>query len=474
MPRVVTAIALFAALVTIAPASAQVKSPLKPDPTQGRPLGDNRERETAHGVSLRPPVDTRIVRRTADEYSLRLADTAGQFTMSLLIKKTKKPLTLKAVTRSVQSQVLGVEMNVTGVPGTGHKDFRLKGRTALHGTNRGRIVAQRETVIAKRHATINYYQVFDNNNKPMLLAHAIIQLETQAFAILDVEGRLNPADFSGSAKPIADTFERVIESIEIEDPLELSKRREQTVDLGHDWRTTLRLKNMHASLVPVQFFRFVETDKSGRAKDYGWMRIRQFQSRKGTHNKPGVNVEVQLRVKAGDAYYDTLGEYFLADDDSLEMWSIHTTQRPANPRVKVNEKELPTYRQTGVRSDGVLTVTLDDPVSGQKKQSFAVPKKGYLSQVEGLLLPQILPINKRATYGFYFYNTQTGSVAYREEQVVPTLTGFSIISRLTPESQQLTATFNKQHRVIEKQLDTTGGKLLPTDAATIRRLWGLR
>lgn len=473
MPRVVTLIAMFAALVT-APALAQVQSPLKPDASQGRELGDNRERETAHGVSLRPPVDTRIVRRTADEYTLRLADTAGQFTMSLLIKKTKKPLSLKTVTRSVQSQVLGVEMNVSGVPGHGSKDFRLRGRTALSGTNRGKIVAQRETVIAKRHATINYYQVFDNNNKPMLLAHAIIQLETQAFAILDIEGRLNPTDFSGSAKPIADTFERVIGSIEIENPLELSKRREQTVDLGHEWRSTLRLKNLHASLVPVQFYRFVETDKARRTKDNGWMRIRQFQSRKGTHNKPGVNVEVQLRIKAGDAYYDTLGEYFLADDDSLEMWSIHTTQRPANPRVKVNEKELPTFRQTGVRSDGVLTVTLDDPVSGQKKQSFAQPKKGYLSQVEGLMLPQILPHNQRATYGFYFYNTQSGSVAYREEQVVPTLTGFSIISRLTPASVQLTSTFNKQRRVIEKQLDTTGGKLLPTDAATIRRLWGVR
>lgn len=441
---------LAAVLIALASTGAPAPAQQTPDAVEPRPLADTREHERGYGISLRPPVGTRMVRRTADDYAMRIADTDGRFLMSLKIKQSDKKLDLKTVTASFAQRLVTADAN-------------------------NNLVSDEDRAIAGHAATVTYYRINEivelkrgeRAGKPqrMMLAQAIIQLDPLTFAVFEARCPL------AEAPMVQPTFENVLKTIEIVDPKELEAERKKQIELGRQWRLGVRGEAIHKAMIPEQWYRMIGNE-NGRATDYGWMRVQQGKSTQT--GKPGSKVVIEARLRVGQFYYDSLGEYFLADDDTFETWSNRTTERPIRPRPNTpKDHRYPTVVQTGVRTGGKITIKSEDPTNGVRQRHFLEPETGYLSQVESLMLPQLLPIS-RATYGFYFYNTQTGSVSYRTETVVPALGNFTLISRANPNAPDLRSTYTAKRALVGKQLDTKGAKLVPSTAAEVQQRWRLR
>jgi hypothetical protein len=430
-------------------------------------LSNERWIDRTYGLSLLPPAGTRTVTQTVDDYVMRMADDQGVYTMSLSVHHSKKALAFEKVVDAAKEQLGWAQPTVAPIA---ERPFKVQGRPAH----------------------LLYVQLPQVKGKDLLMAQLLVEVNPETFAVLEMQAEM--------AKKVVVTpiFEAVAASVEIADPKELNKQREQAIDAGQAWHDKLTLKQIHGALIPDQLFRMYDTQKN---QDMGYMRVRQSVAAKG--QQPGVVVEVQWRSVIGPVFFDTLAEYFLSDDNNSELWSITTTQRPAaeattrpvgkpgkNP---ADTKANPTFVETGIRVGDEITVTVDEPPGPRQpskpmKKTFQRPKtiivervKGgklvpetiavaYLSQVESLLLPQLLPLDVPNTYGFYCYHSRRGLVTLRTDQVTPTLKGIAIETRLTTNEAALRLLVDGQHHVLEKQLSPQI-KLVPTSAAELQKLW---
>jgi len=432
LPLNIVLIALLAAVSLTAPAWSQ-NNPKK-NIDKPRPMSDRRWQERAYGLSLQLPQDTRVVSQTADQAIARITDDQEQFKMSLFVKRSKSLLSVKKVAAEAKVQILGqVSIN--------------------------RILEEKFRTIADQPAAVLYAHTKSSDGKDLLVGQAIIELDPKTYAILEITSLLR--DY-----PVAHgTFEVVLDSMQRLNPRQIAEQREAAIELGAEWRASVSIKDLHDALIGEQYFRILEGKN-----DLGYMRVRQRTATKdGTR---GVSVEVQSRITAGQFYYDSLATSFLADDDSIEMWKVTTTRKPAAPRSSASsnkDENTQTFVETGVRAGDQITVTTDGP-RGSDKRKYGRPKIGYLAQVEAWLLPQLLPVDRPGTYGFYFYSSNHNTVGFRTDQVTPTLSGYTIMTRLTPNDPQRKAVYKSNRTLVEKELGE-GRRLVPASAAMIKQLW---
>lgn len=447
---VVGAVVMLGQIVWPAGAAAP---PHKPAPAAhapgGKLLSQQRWQDHSYGVSIRLPVDAQTMRQTADDCLIRIADNRGTYGMTLSVKRSRDRLNLLAVAAAAKQQMIGVQGTTK----------LLSERDVKVGTHAGRAL---------------YFQSPQARGPDILIAEAMVQLDPQTFVVLDVR-----CDIEQKAA-VGPIFDAILDSMRLTDPKELNRQREAALAAGTHWRNTLhqaapgeKTSRLHQALIPLQLYRLV-----GKDKDLGYMRVEQSAVTRDL--KPGIRIHVESRLAAGGSIYDTLGEYFLADDDLSELWSITTTQRPGGPAGAggvggaVPGAQPPstlnrTFVETGIRTNGTLTLTLDTP-EGSTHHKYQVPGPGYLSQVEALMLPQLLPIDHPGTYGFYCYHSRRQAITYRTEQVIPALTGVTIETCLSPNEAPLRTTLDANRRLIEKQLSPEI-RLLPTTAAELRKIW---
>jgi len=292
---------------------------------------------------------------------------------------------------------------------------------------------------------------------------AVVQIDPVTFGFLDFRCGVEEADW------VRPTFDAVVASMELVDPEQINAEREAALRRGQEWRSSLKLGQIHAALVPERYYRILTGNK-----DTGYMRVGQ--SRVRWQDRPGVSVEVQTRIVQEESYADSLAQFFLADDDSTEVWSIRTTLRPINgkgaPRTWVDEG-LRTWVDDGVRRVRQIQLRQEVNIGGQKRETRVEVPPGYLSQVEAWLLPALLPIDAEVEYGFYAYNTQTRKMTYRTERVLPLLDGFIITTRMAPNEPAYDATYDANRQLVERQLGPKQ-RLVPTEPSEIHRIWAGR
>lgn len=459
------------ALVAALPASAADPAPApetppavtppatKPQPG-GRPLSTERWIDRTYGVSLLPPTGaiTENQINDPDGYVMRLADDQDQFRMALAIKRSNSKLTLAKVVTTAKEQIVGVQ-----------------GTTQL--------LDERAMTLGGRPCHALYFQMPQAKGINQFFAQGIVQIDAQTFALLEIRCDIPQID------SVRATFDAVMNSIQLTDLKELDKQREATLALGAKWRNGggagdgLTLKKLHAAIIPQQYFRLV-----GKTGEAGYMRMNQSKATrndKSSPPKPGVLVEVESRIVVGTTHFDTLAEYFLADDDSLELWTVTTTQRPAatgNALTRRLERDRPpakdaprdpnvrTSRESGIRAGTELAINVEGPDGPTAHRIYHVPRAGYLSQVEALMLPQLLPIDRPGTYGFYCYLSRRGAITLRTDTITPALTGVSIETRVSPNEPSLRLTLDANRKLLEKQL-STGIRQVPTSIEELNKLW---
>ena len=399
-------------------------------------LSDQRIDDRAYGLSFLAPIATRVRHVTLGRRQIRVAEENDLYAMTLEVKTSRSLLTLEKVIESAREQVQQTQ-----------------------GTSQ--LLQQRQTKLGKLPAAVLYFRMPQAKGPEALLGEAIIQIDPSTYGILTVNCKY--AD-TARVRPI---FEAVLGSLEARDPKALDAERRTMVRAGIDWRRQTPMKTLRSALIPIQIFRLVEDDRL----DVGYVQVRQFTDT--YDSKPGVAVEWKSRVLDGDQYLDTLATFFLANDDSTEIWSIKTTKRHRDPslRPKADPTRAPsnTIVETGVRDNHRLRITVAGP-RGSKQRNLPIPKEGYLSQVEVSLLPQLLPFDRPATYGFYYYNATLGRVTLRTDQVVPALRGYRVLSRASPDLPLQRSSFTAQRRLQSQQLSETR-KLVPTTSAALDQIW---
>lgn len=416
---------LMAVAVLAGPAAGQDFEP--------RELSKERWNDEAYGISLRLPVNVQTRTQTGDDYLLRVADREDYFTMGLAVRQSRSPLTLDKVVSMAKDQL-----------------------TSQRGGRPIREEERRE--YAGRKAAVLYFRVprAASDREDMHLSQAIIELSPQLYAVFEAHCNMSEAE------PVRTTFENVLDTLRFSDPEKIARERREQLERGRKWQQTLTPEKLHEALQGVQRLRLLED-----GSDVGFVRIDH--ERIEQEDEMGVQITVRTRIEREGTIVISVGEYFLADDRSIEVWSVKTTRRP---RGKTGQDQ--TYRETGVRSDNTVDISYDGPY-GSDRQRFQRPGVGYLNQVEARLLPHILPTDRTNTYGFYAYNPNQQRITYRTIRVMPTLSGFTIIERFAPNAAPIEARYDSDGQLIKKTFGENGQReLIPATAEELERIWSDR
>jgi len=472
----VTLVGLFAILVSSAAALAA--SPL---------LSEQRWRENSYGLSLRPPVASRMLTANMTDAAVcRIAGEGNYFIeASIKTRESAEAIAMKwnrddrdlsgrrDASQAVRSYFLTddelrsgkrQQYSITEVGDIAVKQFAAARPDAFL-LKPGMIEVN--TLEQKRPTVLLYFKVPDAKRGPWIVGQSLTQIDAETIAMLKLE--VPEANFA-NARPI---FEAVLNSLKVESPAELRKQREELIANGEKWRATIDARKLQAGVVPEQWYRIRE----GKT-ELGHMRI--VQSIDTQMNTRGVRIEMQAHYEANSQSFDTLANYFLSEDGEHEAWSIKTTTRaPKNSgAVGVGAMGL-TVTETGARDGKSIAVHRVTP-KGEEDFNWDKPALAmlgednkplpdklprplpFLSQVEVQMLDTLLPHKTPLKIGFYWYFPQASKIVLRTERVVPQKDGSCLVySRLSPEQEEQVSQFDARGKLVKRTLPS-GQVLLPT------------
>lgn len=397
-------------------------------------LGSERWRERRFGVSFLPPIDAERGAAAAAEDELVTFDgSSPEYRLTLDVKRAEQPVELASITESAKRQ-----------QSTTHPDAKLLGvRRREVGGWPARQLSFRIPVPARR--------------TDALLEQVLIQPDAMTIAVVEMRGRFGDAD------RLRALLDAVLGSLEIADQEELAQRRREAVERTEKWRKTLTPEAMKAAAGGTDYYRLID----GR-RDVGWMEVeRATGSFNGTE---GITVLVTTHLRLAQGRIDARGRYFRPLEGVVgETWELRRTYRFADRR-----RPPRTTAETGTVTNEHVEVRIDAN-TGEKNQTlkFNRPPAGYMPQADAFLLGGLLPHRAATAYGFYYYNRGEGKITFRRDKLTPALDGFVIATRLSPDSPERRAEYDRRGRLQSRDLGG-GRKLIRTDAATLRRLWQTR
>lgn len=423
----------FAAAMTAAQEPDRAANPDRP----AVELHEQPTHDPAWGMTFRTPRYTHTQREPTGKYLFQVADDDQNYAIVVMVRPLPGSPTLAKFSERVRQEV-------------------DKASTITN------LLGDREAEFDGRSAVVNYYQVADplRSEGYRLLGQAIVQIARSTFIVFELSCTLEQATTGREA------FEAMLSSLKFTDPKELEAQRKEAVRLGDGLLARLKPEHLHAALVPDQYFRIVETPEDGRPVDVGWMRMSQLRGEQNGH--AGVVIRSASRWQQEGDTLDALEQFFLADDEGLEMWAVAVTRRKPGLEsdTAVNRH---TFNEVGIRTLAQVQVTVDSP-QGTEKYNLTRPGTAYLSRVHAILLPQLLPADLPATYAFYHYHPVQRKIVLRMDQVVPAFTGYSIQTHASLSDAPQTSTFDPQRRPLSLSLSPTR-RLIPTTAEDLKKRW---
>jgi len=411
-------------------------------------LADQRWSELSYGVSLRPPRDSRIVERHAQDAMVEFSH--GLYSMGLVIREMNRPLDIAEIAKQAIDQVA---LLVPAAVLLSSEELELAGRPA-----------------------VQLYLRIPTEDGAWVMGQAIMRIDPQTIAVLRMEAEeLNFA----MVRPL---YEAVVASMEVASPRELDERRDAQIQRGVAWREGLDPMAIHAALREEQWYRVTH-----EGKDVGYMRMRSYEGE--LWEMEGIHVDVDVRIDTGNQRNDTESRFFLSEDGVREFWSTKTAVRPKEaPAVRGGRQAIVTEQlwvETGLRSDtqtvidretkwaNVISIDRKTP-SAAEQHEWEKPPQGYLSQVEVQLLGSLLPRHEAAEYGFYAYSSSTGTISYRVDRVEPQSDGsYKVYSRPSPTAAVHVSHYDASGQLLSRTLPS-GMQMHPTTPDRIQAIWRTR
>ncbi len=180
----------------------------------------------------------------------------------------------------------------------------------------------------------------------------------------------------------------------------------------------------------------------------------------------GLIVQLDARFLHAEQVVDSRSVFFMTPDRREEIWSTDMTIRDGDKKA--------THRESGARTDKTMSVRVESPGEAPRNIMPQIAGDGYLSRVEGFLLPQLLVKKKiPAAYGFYGYQSQASTIQFRRDILSqPRKEGepWKLVTRLTEGQPEQTSYFDDNGNFIKTNLPE-GLVSEPIDLAKLLELW---
>lgn len=164
------------------------------------------------------------------------------------------------------------------------------------------------------------------------------------------------------------------------------------------------------------------------ATELGYRRIRSWRGQRGemdprrerarwtgADSDTGILIRIESRLLLETEVVDAASVYFLSDDRQREAWK---TSMAVKPRSANADQRPVTCTEIGARDAETLRVQTECGGEGRQTISATIPDKGYLSQVETMLIGELLARNADTfDYAFYAYSPARNKILYRAETV---------------------------------------------------------
>ncbi|MDG2055312.1 MAG: hypothetical protein P8J86_11470 [Phycisphaerales bacterium] len=200
---------------------------------------------------------------------------------------------------------------------------------------------------------------------------------------------------------------------------------------------------------------------------------------KHNNQEEGLLVTVQARVIVDadrDIYRDSIGLYWMAWNQSEEIWSVRGTQRQGAAELSEAESGLRLPPTAGKPRPELIVIRQGRESNTRTPSQWTVPDV-YLSQPLGWLLGRLLPTTAEAEgeYCFYFYDytSTTPTLSRRIDHWAPSNNRsgqWILTTRLNPTATPNTARYSDQGILIE-QRTADGVVTVPVTSAELDRIW---
>lgn len=441
-----------------------------PPPGGDNLLSPERWQEEKYGVSLCPPLESKLTHETAGDALLIIQGPArsstevylremkndaevGEFLQTDPSKPNAPP------TKVTYDNRVPISLDMDSLVEIGMKQVAVARPQSV-------LLDQQRLEVAGRPAAVLYFNLPpDEKQRHWVLGHAYLLVSPRAFMLL----RLSAAqeDFA-TVRPV---FEAMVRSLQVQDPAQRDQLRQKEVREGEQWLSSISLQQYQQGLIDEQWFRMLDG-----AKDVGYVQITQKHGPNPKTKEPGINVHVRARVLQGGEALDSDSDFFLADRGQSEVWSSKVTRRPlkAAPKPAATAGFTPPREtsvvETGTRSGDQIILVRQDATSA-KRYEWKTPPQAYLSQTELYLMPQFLPRRDTPVMGFYAYYPNQGSISYRTVQVQAGKEGaYKVTVQPAPNAPEEVSLYDRSGRLIERTL-AGGLRLIPTDRDKLVAIW---
>jgi len=270
-----------------------------------------------------------------------------------------------------------------------------------------------------------YFQLrAEEGEAPVVQAHTFVGVG---------EGRVITFSLTTS-KPVLDVarvaYEGMLASARVRDPSREIAERKSGLDATQAILEAGLSPHLDALVGIDRWYRLAEPATTGLdadATEYGYRRLRLSRGKAGEvdPSRPpsgwsardratGYVLEVRSRLLIDNRVIDSTGRYFLADDRSAEGWRVEMTVADGRGR------ESGTWTEVGRREGETLTITTRTARGEDRATEVTIPPRGYLSQVEALLWPELLArAGTPGDYASYAYRPQEASITLRRGEFGP-------------------------------------------------------
>lgn len=421
-----------------------------------------------------------IQSRTTSNAKLTLKEVTDQALAQLLNTASENVIQVTPDTaRNLKSSALSSEdgtintKGITAATANGSTSATLISREPVEGGTL--TVAGPGQAIDIERFYVQFPNTIAKNAQPVVRGVTIGKLSPTQFVVFELYTTLPVFE---NAKKL---YETITASSVFEDTQSASTQRAMLVSTGVHFFEQVTEDDL-ASLVDKNTDRWERiykpspTGKQVDDQEIGYRRVRtQYGSRnlvdKGRGRgvaamDQGLIVQLDARFLSGEQVVDSQSVFFMTPDRREETWSTVMTVRDGDKKA--------THHESGARTDKTMSVRIESPGEAPRNVTPQIAGDGYISRVEGFLLPQLLVKKKiAAAYGFYGYQSQASTIQFRRDILSqPKKAGepWKLVTRLAEGQPEQTSYLDDNGNFIRTQLPE-GLISEPIELAKLLELW---
>ncbi len=270
---------------------------------------------------------------------------------------------------------------------------------------------------------------------------------------------------------------------------EVSLQRGAAVQAGRILFQSLDAKTFESLLLSnaerwFRLYRPAPTKRDEDATEIGYMRVQAKLGQRGMldptkspkgwstiDKQEGYIVQINARFLQEEWVFDSEAIYFMTKDREEEAWAVRTSRRDKTAKDK---RQVATAGEIGVRKGGQVSVQVREDGKGEETVRPMIQNDAYISQVDNLLLPQILVHHRaNAEYGFYAWQSAQRRIRLRRDTVSqpegqPGV--FRIATRIGDADKEQLSWYKESGELLRRE-SPDGSITEPTDLDELVKLW---